>query len=97
MEFADAFNRPFCVYAHKTNEQIIYIGSGPIARAFSTVRSKLWKDAIAGQSVTVVILGWFDERFDAYEYEGQMIDHHRPKCNLASVRGCGVARALPKL
>lgn len=94
MQIKNAFGKPFCVYAHVIRGTIIYIGSGSIGRAFDRNRSPLWREATKGKSVTVRILAWFGDSYDACDYEGRMIDHHRPICNYRSVRGCGSARAF---
>lgn len=94
MQFKNAFAKPFCVYSHIIKDEIIYIGSGPISRAFCTNRSRRWIDTTYRQLVTVKIMGWFDNRFDAFEHEGRLIDYHRPECNRTSVDGNGGARAF---
>jgi hypothetical protein len=77
----DAFSKPYCVYAHFNGTQIIYIGSGPPARAFADKRSIRWHRMTKRKKISVDILAWFDNRFDAYNHEGELIRQHRPCCN----------------
>lgn len=77
----NAFRKRYCVYAHLIGTKIIYVGSGSPARAFAENRSARWHRFVKRKRVNVTILAWFDDRYEAYNYEANLIREHRPCCN----------------
>lgn len=76
--------RPFCVYAHAVDGEIIYIGSGSHARAFTTnvkLRSDPWAKATHQRDIDVIILSEHWTRAEAYEHEWPHIAGLQPKAN----------------
>lgn len=77
-------SKKYCVYAHSCDGDIVYVGSGTPARAFSIdekSRTKRWRDAVDGRPVTVTIFSQHDERADAYECEADHILGLQPAGN----------------
>lgn len=74
----------FCVYAHRLQGTLIYIGKGRAPRALaSTQRNSKWRDAVKNTGVfDLDILGWYESSEEAARFEKQYIKEHKPLCNL---------------
>jgi predicted GIY-YIG superfamily endonuclease len=74
----------FCVYMHRVDDKLIYIGSGTFLRAFNfSCRNGSWFNATDKcQKVTVEIVGCFPTRSAAYKHERKLIRRFRPPANL---------------
>lgn len=84
MKITLEIDRKFCVYMHACDDEIIYIGSGPVSRAFHVglkERGKRWFDAVAGRPVTVHILSTHLEREEAFQAEFDHIYGLQPVAN----------------
>jgi hypothetical protein len=73
MQITVSPNRPLCVYMHSCGNDIIYVGSGTVARAFSlgpSHRTKLWLEMVGNRPVTITILEfcWYPDQAIAREY-----------------------------
>lgn len=81
MRIKDAFRHPYCVYTHTMGRHVIYVGAGTLSRAFSQSRTPLWHKLTKGRQITIQIVRWFDTKYDAYQFEAQLIVEHKPAGN----------------
>lgn len=74
----------FCVYVHRANGQVIYVGKGVSSRPFEiTRRSEKWVEAVrVAGGFDVEILEWFDSEAEALLQEARTIQDLKPTCNL---------------
>lgn len=81
-----SYDKPFCVYFHKVEDDIVYIGSGTFSRAFDinpTQRNPLWGTVTLYRDIEVQIVSAHSDRDAAYGAEKRMIDMLQPVCNIA--------------
>lgn len=71
-----------CIYAHYVGEELIYIGSGTMERAFTVRnRSPEWKN-LTSNGYSVVIIQRYNSKDQAEEEEKRLIKELNPRCNL---------------
>lgn len=73
----------FCVYVHRSDGEIFYIGMGSASRAFEKAgRTSIWKAIVAkAGKYDVEILAWFDSEDLASKEEKRLIQENKPIAN----------------
>lgn len=77
-----------CVYAHILSGRIVYIGSGTMTRPFTnTNRNRHWHERIAkaqtdGEKLTIRIISYHSNYYEAREAEMLLIKTLRPELNI---------------
>lgn len=81
-------SKKFCVYLHKINEEIIYVGSGVASRPFSTDgRNEIWSERVSTfGEYSIEIVEWFDEKKSAANLEKSLIKKYKPCCNIVNYK-----------
>ena len=73
-----------CVYLHINETGIFYVGCGSKRRPWMVApRSILWKQ-VAGNGYSVMTLGEFKTKQEAWELEKVLIAHFNPRCNIST-------------
>jgi len=73
----------YCVYLHKHNDNVFYVGKGVFYRPFEGLKhGKKWKDFVSTiNSFDVQILLWTNDEKEALMEEKRLIKLHKPICN----------------
>lgn len=83
IEVSDFYNVPFCVYAHFVDDQLIYIGSGELGRAFNiNCRKRHHQQMLERGRTKVVILSRHADRQEAFATETTMLKTFLPPANI---------------
>lgn len=78
----------YLTYTHSANGVVFYVGCGTRKRPWSKHgRTDSWKKHVKDAGGYVVnVVGEFESRYDALEYESELISFLRPACN-KEIRG----------